>query len=72
MWLFSLSPSLVSGGHVEVSPSAAGGEQEAGRADQNSDHEERETATSQRSAISAFHPHHGILRYTHTLRTQDK
>ncbi len=55
-----------SGGYVEVAPPAAGGEQEAGGADQNSDHEERETAASQRSAISAFHSHHNLLWYTHT------
>lgn len=47
--------SPLSGGNVEVAPPAAGGEQEAGGADQNSDHEEGETPAPQRSAVSAFH-----------------
>lgn len=51
----SFSPLSISGGNAEVPPPAAGGEQEAGGADQNSDHEEGETAAPQRSAISAFH-----------------
>lgn len=65
----SLSVSF-SGGHVEVPPPAAGGEQEAGGTDQNSNHEERETAAPQRPAISAFHPHHGLLRYKHILKCE--
>lgn len=51
-----------SGGHVEVPPPAAGGEQEAGGADQDADHEEGEAAAPQRSAIGAFHPQHGLFR----------
>lgn len=64
---FSVPSLFLSGEHVEVSAPAPGGEQEAGGADKNSDHEERETAASQRTAISAFHTCHGLLGYTDTL-----
>lgn len=58
---FFVSSLCFSGWHVEVPPPAAGGEQEAGGADQDADYEEREAAAPQRSALCAFHSQHGLL-----------
>lgn len=60
----------VSSGNVEVAPSAAGGEQASGGADQNPHHEEREAAASQRSTIRAFHPFDCFLWYSNLLQTR--